>query len=871
MTQPHHFRPDGAYKRAKHWFLGKKFWKQVILTLLALFLFVSGVTFLWVASLRLPDLDSFKDRVLSSSTKVYDRTGEILLYDLNQNVRQETVPFEKISQHIKDATIAIEDEQFYKHHGIEFASIVRAIWVNAKTMSFSQGGSTLTQQVIKNNLLTTDKKISRKIKEWVLALKLERTMPKDDILNLYLNSTPYGGPIYGVEQAALSYFGKRASDLSVTESAYLAAMGKAPSYYSPYGSHPDKLEARKNLVLQKMKDNGFITQSEYDASMKEKVVFKAPENRNIKAPHFVMYVKQYLEEKYGEETVKSGGLKVVTTLDYELQSKGEEIVKRFALSNEKNFSAENAALSAVDPATGQILVMVGSRDYFDPDIEGNFNVTTAHRQPGSSFKPFAYATAFNKGYTPDTVLFDLPTQFSTACDASGTPLPGRNPDDCYMPENYDHQYLGPMSLRNALAQSRNVPAIKVLYLAGMGDTIATAKSLGITSLTDPARYGLTLVLGGGEVSPLEMTGAYSVFANNGVRNALTPILKVTDKKGNTLEEWKSDPKQVLPEQTALLVNSVLSDPNARLPLNGPGSATDFPAGTEVALKTGTTNDYHDVWILGYTPSFAAGAWAGNNDNRPMIKKTSGMIIAPLWRAFMDEALKKYPSVPFKRPEPIDASLRPILRGVWQGGQTYVVDKTSGNIATDQTPPELREERAVPDVHSILYWVNKNDPKGNPPANPNDDPQFQLWEKPIRDWAMAQGSVLGAYVTTNWQPTVPSPTPSATPLPTTVPTQVDQNHTPDAAPRITFQKPINGGTYLIANKMVVSIAATGKFPITNAEYYVNGALVGTAQGDNPQFSFVPGEIPGIQSSNTLRVVVYDNVRNRAESSVTFNLR
>lgn len=706
-------------KKSKFWLLRGKLWKQILLIVLALFLFTSGIVFIWVASLKLPDLDSFKERVLSSSTKIYDRTGEIMLYDVNQNAKQETVPFDEISQNIKNATIAIEDETFYQHSGIAITSILRAIWVDLKTMSFSQGGSTITQQVIKNTLLTTDKKISRKVKEWVLALKLERTLSKDEILNIYLNSTPYGGPIYGVEQAALSYFGKRAKDLTITESAYIAAMGKAPTYYSPYGNHPEALEARKNLVLQKMKDNKFITDAEYESAKKEKVIFKSPENRNIKSPHFVMFIKSYLEEKYGEEMVKNGGLRVVTTLDYETQSKAEEIVKKYALENKVKFNAENAALVAIDPRTGQILSMVGSRDYFDKEIEGNFNVTTAHRQPGSSFKPFAYATAFSKGYTPDTVLFDLPTQFSTRCDASGAPLQGNSPEDCYQPENYDHQFLGPMSLRNALAQSRNIPAIKTLYLAGIKETITTAREMGITSLTTPDQYGLTLVLGGGEVSPLEMTSAYGTFANNGVRNSYTGILKVTDKKGTVLEEFKPDPKQVIPEQSALLVNSILSDNSARLPLNGAGSATDFPNGPEVALKTGTTNDYHDVWILGYTPEIAVGAWAGNNDNSPMIKKTSGMIIAPLWRAFMDVAIQKYSSsTPFKRPEPIDPGLKPALRGIWQGA--------SENSSTD--------------VHTILYWVDKNDPIGAPPSNPQNDSQFNLWEKPIRDWVNAQSYI-----------------------------------------------------------------------------------------------------------------------------------
>lgn len=649
MTKKIASRGKGAQGKLGTWIFTKNFWKNAFLTIIIGVLFLTGVVMLWVASLRIPDLQSFQDKVLAGSTRIYDRTGEVLLYDLNNDVRRQVVPFDQISQNVKNATIAIEDEKFYEHRGIELTSIARAILVDIQHASLSQGGSTITQQVIKNSLLTTDKKFSRKIKEWVLALKLERIMPKDDILNLYLNGSPYGGNFYGIETASENFLGKSAKDLDIAESAYMAALPQAPSYFSPYGNHRDALDARKNLVLSKMKENGYITQEEYQAARAEKITFKPSQSNSIKAPHFVMYIKDYLVEKYGEDEVKTGNLKVVTTLDYDLQQTAEKVVKEYALKNEKNFNATNAALVATDPQTGQILSMVGSRDYFDKKIDGNFNVAIAHRQPGSSFKPFAYVTAFEKGFTPDTVLFDLPTQFSTSCDADGKPIGNASPDSCYAPQNYDHAFIGPVSLRNALAQSRNVPAIKVLYLAGMQDTLQTAKDMGITSLNEGINhYGLTLVLGGGEVSPLDMSSAYGVFANNGVRNPATGILKVTDKTGATLEEFTPAPQVVLPEQDALLMNDVLSDDVARLPLNGAGAPTDFSnTGMQVALKTGTTNDYRDVWTVGYTPQISVAAWAGNNDNSVMVKKTSGTIIAPLWRAFMDQALKKYPPTPFK--------------------------------------------------------------------------------------------------------------------------------------------------------------------------------------------------------------------------------
>jgi membrane peptidoglycan carboxypeptidase len=547
--------------------------------------------------------------------------------------------------------------------------------------------------------------------------------------------------------------------------------------------------------------------------------------------------------------VTNGGLKVITTLDYDMQQKAEIVVNEYALENEVKFNASNAGLVAIDPTTGQILAMVGSRDYFDKKIDGNFNVTLAHRQPGSSFKPFVYATAFEKGYTPDTVLFDLPTQFSTYCDATGKPLsPGTPSTTCYMPQNYDGEFKGPISLRNALAQSRNIPSIKLLYLAGITDSIQTARDMGITSLADKERYGLTLVLGGGEVSPLEMTSAYGVFANNGVRNPYNGVLSVVDKTGKTLEQFTANPTQVIPEQTALTITNVLSDNNARLALNGPGSATDFP-GREVALKTGTTNDYRDVWILGYTPQVVVGAWAGNNNNSAMIHKTSGLIIAPLWRAFMDQILPTYPSVSFKRPDPPDPSLKPILRGVWQGGQTYTIDKSTGKLATDMTPPDLRQEVAMPNVHSILYWVDKNNPTGPPPAHPENDPQFKLWDPPIQAW-LARNQGQFTY---------------------TPPTQTDDVHTSDAQPQVMIISPNAGASIGTKDKVVVNIGHQNKFPLQRAEFYVNNTLIGTANQEPFSLSFVPETTQNISTTNTLKVIVSDQYENKGEATVQFTVR
>lgn len=566
--------------------------KIILICLLFLFLFAGSIA-IWVATFEMPDLDNFAERKVVQSTKIFDRTGRVILFDVHGEVTRTVVTLDKINDYAEKASIAIEDSNFYNHNGVEPKAIFRAILTNLKdgNLFSGQGGSTITQQVLKNALLTSDKKISRKLKEWVLAPRLEAQLSKDQILEIYLNEIPYGGTVYGIQEASRRFFGKDAIDLTLAESAYLAALPQAPTYFSPYGKNLDALESRKNKVLNEMLKNDFISQEEYDSAMLEKVNFQKPENFGIKAPHFVFWVIEQLEEKYGAEAVEQGGLKVVTTLDWELQEKAEEIVKKHALENATRYNAENASLVATDPKTGEVLVMVGSRDYFDEEIDGNFNIATTERQPGSAFKPFVYAEAFNKGYRPETVVFDVPTEFSTTCASGG---------NCYSPQNYDNVFRGPMSLRDALAQSVNIPAVKVLYLAGIQDSLNLAKKMGIETLTNVDQYGLTLVLGGGEVRPLDMATAYGVFANDGIRAKTQGILTVQDRKGKELEKFEEEKERVLPEQTARLISSVLSDNTARTPAFGSSSYLNIPG---VAVKTGTTNDYRDAWIVGYTQKF----------------------------------------------------------------------------------------------------------------------------------------------------------------------------------------------------------------------------------------------------------------------------
>lgn len=706
--------------------------RNILLGLTAIAVIFLGLMIIWVSTFKIPTLDSFKERKVSQSTKIYDRSGKILLYDIFQNQKRTIIPFNEISPYIKEATISIEDQDFYTHNGIKPKAFLRAILVNLTSFSYSQGGSTITQQVIKKTVLSDDKTPTRKIKEWILALRLEKMLTKDEIFELYLNEIPYGGNYYGVEEASQAYFGKKASDVTVAEAAYLAALPQAPSFYSPYGKNKQALDDRKNIVLKEMKQVGYITEEQYNTAKNEVVAFLPKEERGIKAPHFVMFVKEYLVKKYGEDVLENGGLRVTTTIDYPLQKKAEEIALKYALINEKSVKGNNDGLVVINPKTGEILTMVGSRDYFDKTIDGQYNIATAKRQPGSTFKPFIYAEAFNKGYTPETVLFNTETQFSTACPIeSMSSVP-----PCYSPKNYNAKYTGPVALRDALASSMNVPSVKLLYLVGVQNAINLAKNMGITSLGDPNQYGLTLVLGGGEVSLLEMTSAYGVFANDGVRVPYASILKIEDTKGTILEEYTPKSVLVLNPESARRVSDILSDNVARTPLFGSNSLVYF-GGRDVAAKTGTTNDNKDAWLIGYTPNIVVGAWAGNNDNTPMIGM-SGTIIAPLWRALMDEALKTVINESFIDPLKEDSyEIKPIIRGKWQGGIStinYINTQTNDPLV----PYNNINETLSGGIHSELHWINKDDPRGPIPSNPASDPQYPYWEYSVQKWVQANG-------------------------------------------------------------------------------------------------------------------------------------
>ncbi len=831
---------------------GKKFYqekkqkhgiKKIILSGVLFIVLLLGIFMIWIATLKIPDIDSFHDRKIVNSTQILDRTGEINLYDIHENIQRKIIASSDISYKAKQAIIAIEDVNFYQHHGIRISSIIRAGLSQIIPGLKQSGGSTITQQLIKNTILSREKSITRKIKEWVLAVKLEQQLDKDQILTLYLNEAPYGGTIYGISEASRVFFNKKAIDLTTAEAAYLAAIPNAPTYYSPYTERGKiRLEARKNLVLNKMLETGVISQSEYDAAKSEVIIFQKMSDAGGKSMHFVEYVINYLEKTYGPDILTTAGLRVTTTLDYELQSFAEQTIHENALKNEKDWNASNSALVAIDPKTGQILSMVGSRDYFDKTIDGMFNVVTAPRQPGSSFKPLVYTKAFEMGYEPETVLFDTPTVFSGDCAV------GNSSPDCYAPENYDGKFLGPISLRNALAQSRNIPAVKLLYLTGVERVIDAAKNWGITTLDKNGnRYGLTLVLGGGETSLLELTSVYSIFANDGVRNTPTGILKVEDADGKVLEEYKPNPEPVINPEAVRRTSSILSDNVARTPLFGPASFMYF-GDTQVAGKTGTTNDNKDAWLIGYTPTIAVGVWSGNNDNKPM--KKGSAISGPAWSAFMKKAIEKIGTenfIPYGRMANYD-SLPPVIRGYWQGNESFVIDTISGGLATEYTPEETREEKVIPNPQSILYWIDKNNPTIRQ-KNPQTDGQLARWQVGVQSWIRNHPEkITGIPIRPNYSDTI---------------------HKPELAPLLSVTVSPDQGSYTTSDEINLGLTTGIKSnPLQKITISYHGRVLETISPTSSVFTFVADHYGIGVGMQTIDINLYDSVFNKTTVSKEF---
>ncbi|MBI3559201.1 transglycosylase domain-containing protein, partial [Candidatus Gottesmanbacteria bacterium] len=573
---------------------------------------------------QLPDPRLLAVRDIPVSTKIYDRKG-VLLYQIYADENRTIVNLDALPKYVAEATIAIEDKNFYYHPGFDPLGIVRAAYANA-TGQPVQGGSTLTQQLVKSVLLTPERTVTRKIKELLLSFWAERLYSKKEILTMYLNQVPYGGAAYGIDAAAQTYFKKSAKDLTLAEAALLAGLPSSPTVYSPFGTHPELAKQRQEQVLTVMASQRYITRDQQLAASDQPLEF-APMETSIKAPHFVMFVRDYLINKYGIRAVERGGLNVTTSLDYSLyETVAKEV--RDGVNAQKYLNVGNGAVLITIPQTGEILAMVGSVDFFDLAHDGNVNVVLARRSPGSAIKPLNYALALEKGIiTPETLLEDLPVTYRSF----------GGPD--YSPRDYDGKFHGTVSARIALASSLNIPAVRVLEKNGVKNFLDFARKMGITTWNEPDRYGLALTLGGGEVTMTDLVTAYGVFANAGGKTDLTPVLKVTDYKNNILEERKNNSTQVISSKTAIMINNILADNSARALTFGTDSPLVIP-GFTVSVKTGTTEDKRDNWTIGYTPDFLVAVWVGNNDNSPMSPylESGNTGAAALWRPIMEKLL-----------------------------------------------------------------------------------------------------------------------------------------------------------------------------------------------------------------------------------------
>lgn len=614
--------------------------KIKILLSFLLMLLIFGFLVWYFIFRGLPSPDALINRKINVTTRIYDRNG-VLLYQIYKDQNRTLVSFDKIPTSMKLATLASEDANFYSEHGFSLKGIIRAVIADLTNKDFLVGGSTITQQLVKNTLLTPEKTITRKIKELFLAIQVDSQFSKDQILGMYLNEVPYGGTAWGVEAASEQYFGKSVDKLDLAESALLAGLPKSPTTYSPFGEHPELAISRQKEVLQLMRDDGFITKAQQEQALQEKLSFKNNDT-NIKAPHFVMYIRQKLVDEYGEEEVESGGLNVITTLDINIQDMVQKIVSE-QIDKLKGFHVTNGAAIVLDPSSGEILAMVGSKDYFNMKDDGNVNVTLALRPPGSSIKVVNYAYALSHGFTPATILQDSPVTFK---------FPG---SPAYSPVNYDNKFVGAITLRNAFAQSRNVPAVKVLATYGVDNMIKMGKEMGITTWNEKNTYGLSLTLGGGATKLIDLARTYATIAGFGERPPIISLKKVSDYKGDNLpfdcDTSGCEKSQVLDPRVAYQIINILSDNNARAPEFGLNSSLLVSGHPEVAVKTGTSNDLRDNLTIGFNQKYLTAVWVGNNDNSPMARIASGITgAAPIWNAIESELLAGGKSEEWKTPD-----------------------------------------------------------------------------------------------------------------------------------------------------------------------------------------------------------------------------
>ena len=779
----------------------------------------------------LPDPNKIIDRTIAQSTKIYDRTGEELLYEISGDQKRTLIELNQIPTHTINATIAIEDKNFYKHGGISLWGIIRGQIVPRLRGKPAQGGSTLTQQLVKNAILTNERKISRKIKEWILSYRIEKKFSKEEILKMYFNEIPYGSNVYGVEAAANYYFGKRANELAIAESAILAALPQAPSYYSPYGSNKDGLIGRQQYIIDLMVEQNHISDEEAATAKNYELDFK---NRitNITAPHFVLYIKEYLANKYGNQMIEQGGLKIITTLDLNAQTAAEEAIADRVERNETQYDATNAALIAIDVQSGQIISMVGSRDYFDDDIDGQVNVTIQLRQPGSSFKPLVYLTGFTRGFTPNSILFDLNTSFKA------------EPDN-YEPKNYDLEEHGPVSIRKALAGSLNIPAVKMIYLSGVNNVLDMADSLGYSSLTDRSRFGLSLVLGGGEVKLLEHVNAFAALAREGIWYPYFSILRVEDGEGRVLEEYhRPKGERVADENYVRMLSDVLSDNDARAFAFGEANYLTL-SGRPVAAKTGTTDDYRDAWTVGYTPyQIAAGVWVGNNNNSEMkLGAAGGAVAAPIWQSFLNKYLVSKEVKTFTKPIIVNVE-KPMIGGFMEGGNSIAIDKFSEKLATEHTPEEAIINKKFSEIHNILHYIERGDPTGPTPKTPEDNYQYASWEEPVIKWAEEQNIIAQK-----------------------PPTDYDDVHLPQDKPSIHIEFPLNNSK-VTSGQVNINVSADAPRGARRVSFLLDNKILGESTISPFGFSYIIP--PSVQNgSHILTAKVYDDLLNNNEDSIILN--
>lgn len=800
------------------------------------------IAFLFIYySYQLPDPNKLLSRSIPQSTKIFSRDG-ILLYEIHGEYKRTLIPFSEMNDYMKHATIAIEDKNFYNEGGISFTGIARSILVNVMRGEKAQGGSTITQQFVRSAMLSREKALSRKIKEIILSIEIDKRFSKDDILKLYLNEISYGRNLYGIEAASQVYFSKRAKDLTLAEAAYLAAIPQSPTYYNPSGPHRADLDFRKNLVLNAMLDQKYISAEEHEKAKAEQVTFQKAVT-GIKAPHFVFYIQNYLAEKYGEQTLETGGLKVTTTLDYKLQEIAERVVKEGAATNVTKYNGNNAALVAIDPKTGQILAMVGSKDYLakstpegctsglNCNFEADVNAALSPLQPGSSVKPYVYVTAFKPefGASPATLRLDVVTNFGN--------FGGKN----YIPKNYDGRERGPLSMRESLAQSLNVPAVKTLALVGVENAKETMRDVGIT--TELKDCALSLVLGGCEVRLLDHVGGYATFATMGIYHEKTGILSVEDASGRRLEDFEDKSKAVIDPQSVYELVNIMTDNAARTPVfgaNSPLILSDRP----VAAKTGTTQNWHDGWALGFTPSLAAGVWVGNNDGTLLKRGADGVLVAaPIWHNFMAAALKGTPVEAFAEPNGIQRITVDALSGKLPG--PYTQNTKNEVFASFSVPTEIDDTHIMVDgqVITVLRSEKPNDPN---------------WEAAVAAWAPANGYV---YMPLGGEPV--NPQPAINPSGETGSTPIGN------PPTVVISSPADNSTI---ESLPFSIQATATpdtgNQIVRMDLFIDGAVVQTV--NSSPYTFIVSQ--GVNSgTHTIAVQAADDKSNSADTSITIKVK